>query len=39
MRLRNELAFIFGDRAHGGPSRESEVENLLIELRNLTEEP
>ena len=28
-RLRNELAFLYGDRARGGPPRE----NLRIELR------
>ena len=32
LRLRNELAFIRGDRAHGGPSREHLVSALQIRL-------
>jgi hypothetical protein len=31
-RLRNELAFIHGDRAHGGPSRENFARELKMRL-------
>ncbi len=37
-RLRTELAYITGDRAHGGPPREKEMEELRLKLRKLAEE-
>jgi hypothetical protein len=36
-RLRNELAFIYGDRAHGGPPREDFAAELRSRLRFIAE--
>lgn len=34
-RARNEIAFIFSDRAQGGPSRDEELARRRAELREL----
>jgi hypothetical protein len=36
-RLRNELAFILGDRAHGGPSRDDLAAELKVRLAAIAE--
>jgi hypothetical protein len=36
-RIRTELSFILSDRAHGGPERLKEVNELRIELHKLLE--
>ena len=35
LRTLNEIAFIAGDRAHGGPARETELADLRRTLREL----
>jgi len=37
IRTLNEIAFIAGDRAHGGPAREQQLVELRRELRELDE--
>ena len=37
LRTLNEIAFIAGDRAHGGPARETELANLRRTLHELDE--
>jgi hypothetical protein len=37
IRTLNEIAFIAGDRAHGGPPREPELADLQRTLRELDE--
>lgn len=32
VRLRNELSFVTGDRAHGGPPREAVIESLKQQI-------
>jgi hypothetical protein len=38
IRTLNEIAFIASDRAHGGPVREAEVDELRQVLRKLDEQ-
>lgn len=35
VRVRNEIAFIHSGRAHGGPARERELEELREQLKRL----
>jgi len=37
IRTLNEIAFLAGDRAHGGPARETELAELRRRLRELDE--